>query len=123
MKKGTKTYILVGGIVLFILGLSLASAVASTQFGTPRPVVQKILGVLSIGFGFSASDSPLGLLPLAGMLFVWSGMFFSFRNKRAFSFVFVPLSAIMFYTLLVFSHMLQHSGRPQFLQSLLYSFN
>lgn len=123
VKKGTKTYILVGGIVLFILGLSLASAVASTQFGTPRPVVQKILGVLSQGFGFSASDSPLGLLPLTGMLFVWSGMFFSFRNKRAFSFVFVPLSAIMFYTLLVFSHMLQHSGRPQFLQSLLYSFN
>ncbi|MBI9094538.1 MAG: DNA translocase FtsK [Sphaerochaeta sp.] len=50
-------------------------------------------------------------------------MCFSFRKKRVFSFVFIPLSALMFYTLLVLAHMLQMSPRPAFLQTLLYSFD
>lgn len=123
VKKGTNTYILVGGIVLLIAGLLLAFSVASTQFGTTLPLVWTTLTLVSRVFGFSAYDSPLGLLPFTGMLFVWSGMCFSFRKKRAFSFVFIPLSALMFYTLLVLAHMLQQSPRPAFLQTLLYSFD
>ncbi len=123
VKKGTNKYIVVGGIVLCLVGLMLAFAVASTQLGMPPPFVGNMLTLLSHGLGFSASDSPLGLIPFVGMLFLWGGMCFSFRNKRAFSFVFIPLSAIMFYTLLVLAHMLQQSPRPHFLQSLLYSFD
>lgn len=123
VKKGTNIHILIGGIVLFIAGVSLALAVASTQFGTPPPFVGKTLMVTSRVFGFSAYDSPLGLVPFIGMLFVWSGMLFTFRRKRTFSYLFIPLSALMFYTLLVLAHMLQQSPRPAFLQKLLYSFH
>lgn len=123
VKKGTNIHILVGGIALLIAGLSLALAVASTQFGSPPPFVGKSLMLVSRVFGFSAYDSPLGLLPFAGMLFVWSGMLFTFRKKRTFSYLFIPLSALMFYTLLVLAHMLQQSPRPAFLQKLLFSFH
>ncbi|HKL59367.1 MAG TPA: DNA translocase FtsK [Sphaerochaeta sp.] len=123
MKKGTNIHILVGGIVLLIVGLLLAVGVSSTQLGTSAPFVEKILLVVSHAFGFSPNDSPLGLLPFTAMLFMWGGMCFSFRKKRAFSLVFIPLSAIMFYTLLVLAHMLQQSSRPAFLQPLLYSFD
>ena len=123
MKKGTKIYILVSGIVLLVAGLLFSLAVASTQLGAAPPFVEKTLTLVSRVFGFSSYDSPLGLLPFTGMLFVWSGMCFSFRKTRPFSLVFIPLSAIMFYTLLVLSHMLQQSPRPAFLQSLLYSFD
>ncbi len=123
MNKGTNKHILIGGIVLLIAGLLLALSVASTQFGATHSLVGKTLALVSHAFGFSAYDSPLGLLPFTGMLFVWSGMCFSFRKKRAFSLVFIPLSAIMFYTLLVLAHMLQQSPRPAFLQTLLYSFH
>ena len=123
MNKGSNKHILIGGIVLLIAGLLLALSVASTQFGATHSLVRKTLALVSHAFGFSAYDSPLGLLPFTGMLFVWSGMCFSFRKKRAFSLVFIPLSAIMFYTLLVLAHMLQQSPRPAFLQTLLYSFH
>jgi len=123
VKKGTNIHILVGGIVLLIIGLLLALAVASTQFGTPPLLVGKALTLVSRVVGFSAYDEPLGLLPFTGMLFVWSGMCFTFRKKRPFSFVFIPLSALMFYTLLVLAHMLQMSPRPAFLQRLLFSFD
>ena len=123
VKKGTNIHILVGGIVLLVIGLLLAFSVASTQFGTPPPFVGKLLTLVSRVFGFSSYDSPLGLLPFTGMLFVWSGMCFSSRKKRAFSLVFIPLSALMFYTLLILAQMLQQSPRPAFLQTLLYSFD
>jgi len=123
VKKGTNIHILVGGIVLLVLGLALAFALAYTQFGTPPPFVGKALTLVSRVVGFSARDEILGLLPFTGMLFVWSGMCFTFRKKRAFPLVFIPLSALMFYTLLVLAHMLQQSPRPAFLQKLLYSFD
>ena len=123
VKKKTNKYIVAGGVVLLILGLLLGFALASTQWGKAPPFVGKALALLSKGVGFFASDSPLALLPFVGMLFLWSGMCFSFRNKRLFSLVFIPLSALMFYTLLVLSHMLQGSPRPRFLQPLLYAFD
>ncbi len=123
MDTGTKKYMLVGGIVLLVAGLLLAFAVASSQVGTAPPLVVKILTFISRGVGFSSNDVPLGLAPLAGMLLIWSGMCFSLRRKRPFSLVFIPLTAAMFYTLLVLAHMLQQSPRPAFLQSLLYSFD
>ncbi len=123
MKKKRHIHIVVGALVLLGVGLLILLAVASTQLGLPHPLIAKTLALLSRGCSFSASDSPLGLLPLAGMFFLWGGMCLSFRNRRAFSFVYLPLTALMFYTLLVLSHMLQQSPRPQFLQSLLYSFD
>lgn len=123
MKKKTNKYIVAGGVVLLILGLLLGFALAATQLGKAPQFVGKGLALLSKGVGFFASDSPLALLPFVGMLFLWSGMCFTFRNKRKFSLVFIPLSALMFYTLLVLSYMLQGSPRPQFLQPLLYAFD
>ena len=123
MKKGTNIHILLGGIVLLILGLLVSVAIASTQLGTTSPFVGKLLTFASHMFGFSSQDTPLGLLPFAAMLFVWSGMCFSFRKKRPFTLIFIPLTAVMFYTLLVLAHMLQQSPRPAFLQPLLFSFD
>lgn len=122
MKKGSTIYVWVSGILLLLCALLLGVGVAFAQYGVVPPMVMSCLLVLSRGVGFAASDSPLGLLPFVGMLFVWSGMCFSMRKKHAFSLIFLPLSALMFYTLLLFTHLLQNSGRPAFLQPLLYSF-
>ncbi|HKL59149.1 MAG TPA: DNA translocase FtsK [Sphaerochaeta sp.] len=113
----------VSGIVLLVAALVLSLAVASTQIGAPPPGVEKALSSVSKVVGFSFDHSPLGLIPFALMLFVWSGMCFSFRRKKPFSLVFIPLSALMFYTLFLLAHMLQQSPRPAFLQKLLYSFD
>ena len=48
-------------------------------------------------------------------------MFFSFRNKRAFSFGLSPSLAIMFYHLAGISHMLQHSVARNFAHHIAHS--
>ncbi|MDT4761919.1 DNA translocase FtsK [Sphaerochaeta sp. PS] len=121
MKKGSHRRIVVGSVLSLVLALLLALGVVSVSLGKSHPMVGHALLLVSRVFGFSATDSPLGLVPLIALLFVWSGMGFAFRGKRRFSFILLPLTALMFYTLMILSHMLQQSPRPHFLQSFLYA--
>jgi S-DNA-T family DNA segregation ATPase FtsK/SpoIIIE len=66
-------------------------------------------------------ENPYGMIPFACLLFLWAGMAFSFRGRKPFSFVLIPLTGCMYFTLYLFAQLLQGTGKPKFFMDLLFS--
>jgi len=120
--KGRKGRIsLLAGAGCLVASLVVAALVALPLFGITNPLLVRLHASLSRIFSFTVGPSRFGLTPLALLLFVWSIMIFSFRSKKRFSYILIPLTAIMTYTLYTLSHLLQESSRPFFSDFLLSS--
>ncbi|MCK9599503.1 MAG: DNA translocase FtsK [Sphaerochaeta sp.] len=120
--KGRKGRIsLLAGAGCLVASLVVAALVALPLFGITNPLLERMHASLSRIFSFTVDPSRFGLAPLALLLFVWSIMIFSFRSKKRFSYILIPLTAIMTYTLYTLSHLLQESSRPFFSDFLLSS--
>jgi len=121
VKNGKGKIASICGTLSLAFAFMLAVGIALPFFTTSPQIFRSFLLWLSSHFGFSSSHSALSLVPLASLSFVWGIMFFAFRGKKPFSYVLIPLTALMFYTLLTLSHMLQGSTHPAFIQKLLFS--
>ena len=121
MKNGKGRIALICGVISLSLAFLLAVGITLPFFTTSPQIVRSFLSFLSSHFGFSSSSSAFSLVPLAVLCLVWGVMFFVFRGRKPFSYVLIPVTALMFYTLMTLSHMLQGSSHPQFLQKFLFS--
>jgi len=118
-KKGRVS--LIAGLVCLVGTLLVGSVVVLPLLGVDHSVLSVLARVLGNIFSFSAEPTRFGLAPLAFLLLVWTIMIFSFRGKKRFSFLLIPVTALMAYTLYTLSHVMQGSDRPMFAASLLSS--
>ncbi|MEA4861615.1 MAG: DNA translocase FtsK, partial [Sphaerochaeta sp.] len=118
-KKGRVS--LIAGLVCLVGTLLVGSVVVLPLLGIDHSVLSVLTGFLGNIFSFSAEPTRFGLAPLAFLLLVWTIMIFSFRGKKRFSFLLIPVTALMAYTLYTLSHMMQGSSRPLFVPLLLSS--
>ena len=120
--KGRKGHIsmLIG--VLCLVGTLLVTAlVVFPLFGVTNSLLVRTHALLSRFFSFTVASSRFGLAPLGLLLLAWTIMIFSFRSKKKFSYILIPLTAVMTYTLYTLSHLLQGSSKPFFSSLLLAS--
>jgi S-DNA-T family DNA segregation ATPase FtsK/SpoIIIE len=118
-KKGRVS--LIAGLVCLVGALLLGSVSALPLLGVNHTLLATLHRILSNLFSFSAQPTRFGLVPVAFLLLVWTIMIFSFRGKKRFSFLLIPVTALMAYTLYTLSHMMQGSSRPLFVPMLLTS--
>lgn len=104
-----------------VASLVVAALVALPLFGITNPLLVRMHAALSRIFSFTVEPSRFGLAPLGLLLLVWGIMIFNFRSKKPFSYILIPHTAIMIYTLYTLSHLLQESNRPFFSDILLSS--
>ncbi|WP_320128100.1 DNA translocase FtsK [uncultured Sphaerochaeta sp.] len=113
MKKGKGRFSLGFGFLSLLLALTLALGIVLPLFGTNLGFLERPLRWLASFMGFSALASIYGLIPLACLFLLWAIMAFSFRGRKPFSFILIPLTALMYFTVFLLSQMLQQTGRPQ----------
>jgi S-DNA-T family DNA segregation ATPase FtsK/SpoIIIE len=78
--------------------------------GVTNTLLVQVHALVSRIFSFTVVPSRFGLAPLALLLLIWSIKIFSFRSKKHFSYILIPLTAVMTYTLYTLSHRLQESS-------------
>jgi S-DNA-T family DNA segregation ATPase FtsK/SpoIIIE len=121
LKKGKGRISLVFGFLSLLLAIFLSFGIVLPLFGLSVPQLNGFLHFLAPRFGFSATENPYGMVPFAGLLFLWSGMAFSFRGRKPFSFVLIPLTGLMYFTLYLFAQLLQGTGKPKLFMDFLFS--
>jgi len=87
--------------------------------GVTHPILSLITIFLEQHFSFTAASSLFGLAPLLFLLSLWTIMIFSFRGKKRFSYILIPLTCLMFYTLYSLSHMMQQTQQSYLAAQLL----
>lgn len=118
-KKGRLS--LIAGLACLVGTLLVGSVLVLPLLGVNHSVLSVLNRILGNIFSFSAEQTRFGLAPLAFLLLVWTIMIFSFRGKKRFSFLLIPVTALMAYTLYTLSHMMQGSSQPLFVPLLLSS--
>lgn len=116
-KKGRVS--LIAGLVCLFGTLLFGSITVLPLLGINHALLASMHRMLGRLFSFSAQPTRFGLVPVAFLLLVWTIMIFSFRGKKRFSFLLIPVTALMAYTLYTLSHVMQGSDRPMFAASLL----
>lgn len=120
--KGRKGRIsLLIGVLCLIGTLLVTALVVLPLFGVTNALLVRTDALMCRFFSFTVEPSRFSLVPLGLLLLVWTIMIFSFRSKKKFSYILIPLTAVMTYTLYTLSHLLQGSGRPLFSSFLLAS--
>jgi S-DNA-T family DNA segregation ATPase FtsK/SpoIIIE len=121
LKKGKGRVSLVFGFLSILLAIVLSLGIVMPLFGLPVTQLSGFLHFLAPWVGFSATGNPYGLIPFACLLVLLAGMAFSFRGRKPFSFVLIPLTGLMYFTLYLFAQMLQKTGKPKVFMDFLFS--
>ncbi len=115
-KKGRVSFVL--GLSCLVAALLVTALIVVPLLGVSNSFLTWMHARLSRIFSFTVEPSRYDLAPLALLLLLFSIMIFSFRTKKRFSYILIPLTALMAYTLYTLSHMLQESSRPFFARML-----
>lgn len=118
-RKGRLSLVL--GVCCLTASLLVTALIVLPLLGVTNTLLVQVHALVSRIFSFTVVPSRFGLAPLALLLLIWSIMIFSFRSKKHFSYILIPLTAVMTYTLYTLSHLLQESSRPFFSSVLLSS--
>lgn len=121
MKEHKGRFSLLFGLFCLAATLLVGSLLVLPLFGIDSALLARIRTVLEHFFSFSPTPSLFGLVPLVFLLGIWTIMTFAFRGRRQFTFILVPFTALMAYTLYTLSHMLMGSDKPLFASRLLAS--
>ena len=121
LNKGKGRFSLIFGFLSILLALVLSSGIVLPLLGMQVSFLSGSLQWLSPFIGFSATANPLGLVPFCCLLLLWALMAFSFRGRKPFSFVLIPVTALMYGTLYLLAQMLQQTGRPKVIMDFLFA--
>ena len=98
--KGRKSRLsLVLGVCCLTSSLFVNAIIGLPLLGVTNTLLVQVHALVSRIFSFTVVPSRFGLAPLALLLLIWSIMIFSFRSKKHFSYILIPLTAVMTYTL------------------------
>jgi S-DNA-T family DNA segregation ATPase FtsK/SpoIIIE len=123
LKKGNGRISLVFGCTSIVLAVVFGLGILMPSFGLQVPFVSASMRYLAPRIGLSADGNLSGMIPLAFLLVLWSIMAFTFRGRRRFSFVLVPVTGLMYATVYLLAQTLQQTGRPEFLMEMLFADN
>ncbi|AEV28996.1 DNA segregation ATPase, FtsK/SpoIIIE family [Sphaerochaeta pleomorpha str. Grapes] len=121
MNKGKGRFSLVFGFLSLFLAMVLSLGIVLPLFSVKASFLTGFLQWLAPYIGFSALANPFGLIPFCFLLILWACMAFSFRGRKPFSFVLIPVTALMYFTVYLLAQMLQQTGRPKVIMDFLFA--